>query len=139
MFRSITTVLIASAFATAPALAAPSKKIFAGSYDGITEIRNDTGDTIFYSPVRFKIRRDGTITGTAKNHDTGKLLKVRGSIGKVTSLFGIRFTGKAAGTFSDGTKWNAEVEAMKGVSAKGIRGKARRGGYSGALSLTNLS
>ena len=138
MFRTITTVLVASAFAASPALAANRKKIFAGNYDGITEIENKFGDRIFYSPVRFKITRTGEITGTAKNFDTGKLLKVKGSIGKVTDMFGIRFLGKASGTFSDGTKWTAEVEAMKGVSAKGIRGKARRDGYSGTVSLTNL-
>lgn len=138
MFQSVTTVLVASAFLASPALAANPKKIFAGNYDGIAELENKLGDTRFYSPVRFKITRDGSITGTAKSYQTGKLVTVKGSIGKVTDMFGIRFLGKASGTFSDGTKWNAEVEAMKGVSAKAIRGKARRDGYSGTLSLTNL-
>jgi hypothetical protein len=138
MFKAITTVLVASAIAASPATAAPSKKIFSGNYDGITEIENVMGDSVFYSPVRFKITKTGVITGTAKNYQTGKLLTVKGKIGKVTAFFGIRFIGKASGTFSDGTKWTAEVEAMKGVSGKLIRGKARRGAYSGSLSLTNL-
>lgn len=138
MLRILTPVLAASVLATAPVLATESRKIFAGEYDGITEMENKTGKTIFYSPVRFKITRDGTISGTALRTSTGKLLKVKGSIGSVSSLFGIRFLGKASGTFSDGTRWTAEVEAMKGVSAKGIRGTARRDGYAGMLSLTNL-
>jgi hypothetical protein len=138
MFQSVTTVLVASAILASPALAGNPKKIFAGNYDGIAELENKLGDTRFYSPVRFKITKDGAITGTAKSYQTGKLLTVKGSIGKVNDQFGVRFIGKASGTFSDGTTWNAEVEAMKGVSAKGIRGKARRDGYSGTLSLTNL-
>lgn len=138
MLRILPPLFIAAAFASAPVLAAESPKIFAGNYDGITQIENKFGKSIFYSPVRFKITKDGTITGTALKTGNGKLLKVKGSIGSVSSLFGIRFLGKASGTFSDGTRWTAEVEAMKGVSAKGIRGTARRDGYSGTLSLTNL-
>jgi hypothetical protein len=138
MFKSITVALLAIVLTAVPALAGPSKKIFAGNYDGIAEITNNIGDTIFYSPVRFKINKQGVITGTAYHDATDKLLTVKGSIGKVTSLFNISFTGKASGTFSDGTKWTAEVEAQKGITAKAIRGNARRGAYSGSLSLTNL-
>ena len=138
MFKSLAAALFALVLTVVPALAEPSKKIFAGSYDGIAEITNKIGDSVFYSPVRFKISKQGVITGTAYRDDTDKLLTVNGSIGKVTSLFNISFTGKASGTFSDGTKWTAEVEAQKGATAKGIRGKARKGAYSGTLSLTNL-
>lgn len=138
MQKFLTTALFALALAVLPAHAGPSKKIFAGKYDGIAQLENAVGDRIFYSPVRMKINKSGNITGTAYHGDSAKLLKVKGSINNVKSLFGIRFIGKASGTFSDGTKWTAEVEAQKGVSAKGIRGTARRSGYSGQLSLTNL-
>lgn len=138
MQNLLTTAIFALVIAVVPAHAGPSKKIFAGNYDGIALLENAVGDRIFYSPVRMKISKAGNITGTAYHGDTAKLLKVKGSINKVKSLFGIRFIGKASGTFADGTKWTAEVEAQKGVSAKGIRGTVRRSGYSGQLSLTNL-
>lgn len=138
MFKIITSALFALVFTLAPAQAAPSKKIFAGNYNGIAELQNVTGDRIFYSPVRMKINKSGVITGTAYSGATSKLLTVQGSITKVTSLFGISYIGKASGTFSDGAKWTAEVEAQKGLSAKGIRGHVRKKGYTGSLSLTNL-
>ena len=138
MQKFLTIFLFAFTIAVVPAHAGTSKKIFAGNYDGIAQLENAVGDRIFYSPVRMKINKTGNITGTAYHGDTAKLLKVNGSINKVKSLFGISFIGKASGTFSDGTKWTAEVEAQKGASAKGIRGTVRRSGYSGQLSLTNL-
>jgi hypothetical protein len=138
MIKIITATLFALIVAIIPAQAGPSKRIFAGNYDGIAQLENIVGDRIFYSPVRMKISRTGRITGTAYNDDTQQILKVTGSITKVKSLFGISFIGKASGTFSDGTIWKADVEAQKNVSAKIIRGKVRRNGYSGSLSLTNL-
>ena len=138
MIKILTAALFALIVAIAPAQAGPSKKIFAGNYDGIAQGENIVGDRIFYSPVRMNISKSGKITGTAYFDDTQQLLKVTGSIKKVKSLFGISFTGKASGKFSDGTKWTAEVEAQKGVSGKIIRGTVRRDGYSGALSLTDL-
>lgn len=138
MFKLITAALFALIVTVLPAHAAPSKAVFRGNYDGIASLETVTGARLFYSPVRFKIDRAGRITGTAYNTNTQKLLKVSGSIVKVKSLFGIRFLGTATGKFSDGAKWSAEVEANKGVSAKIISGKARKGGYTGSLSLTNL-
>lgn len=138
MFKLITAALFTLVLSISSVHASPSKKIFAGNYDGIAKLENVTGDYIFFSPVRFKISKLGVITGTAYNDDTGKLLKVKGKINKVKSLFGIRFIGKASGTFSNGTKWTADVEAQKGQSGKIISGKAKRGAYSGTLSLTNL-
>lgn len=138
MIKIFTAALFALVVAVLPAQAGPSKKIFSGNYDGIAQLENIVGDRIFYSPVRMKIGKTGKITGTAYNDDTQQVLKVTGSITKVKSLFGIRFIGKAAGKFSDGTKWSAEVEAQKGATGKIISGKVRRKGYSGSLSLTNL-
>lgn len=136
--KFITAILFALVVSILPAAAASPKAIFAGKYDGITLMENVVGDRIFYSPVRFKISKSGVITGTAYNDDTAKLLTVKGSIGKVTSLFGVRFIGKASGTFSDGTKWTVEIEAQKGASGRVISGKARKGAYSGSVSLTDL-
>ncbi len=136
MFKLIA-VLFALVLTMLPAHSS-SKAIFKGNYNGIASLETATGDRLFYSPVRFKISNSGQITGTAYNDDTQSLLRVSGSIKKVNSMFGIRFIGKASGTFSDGTKWTAEIEANKGVTAKAIRGKARQGDYSGTLSLTNL-
>lgn len=127
--------LVATAFT---AEAAPSKKIFAGKYDGITELENVVGDRKFYSPVRFTISKEGKVTGTAYYSATNKLLKVKGSVTKVNVKFNILYTGKMSGTFSDGTKWTATVEAQKGLHAKVIKGKARKGAYTGSVSLTNL-
>ena len=138
MFKLITTALFALIVTVIPAHAGPSKAIFKGDYDGIASLETVTGDRLFYSPVRFKIDRTGRITGTAYNTNTQKLLKVSGSIKKVKSMFGIRFLGTATGKFSDGAKWTAEVEANRDVSAKIISGKARKGKYTGTLSLTNL-
>lgn len=138
MFKLISAALFALIVTVLPAHAAPSKAVFRGEFDGIASLETVTGTRLFYSPVRFKIDRSGRITGTAYNTNKQKLLKVNGSIRKVESLFGVRFLGTATGKFSDGTKWTAEVEANKGVSAKIISGKARKGGYSGSLSLTNL-
>lgn len=138
MFKLITAALFTLVLSISSVHAGgPSKAIFAGKYDGIAQLENVKGDSIFYSPVRFKITKKGVITGTAYHEDSDKVLKVKGKIGKVTSLFNIQFTGKASGTFSDGTKWTAEIEAQKGVSSKIVRGKARKGVYSGPLSLTN--
>lgn len=138
MIKILTAAFFALIVAIAPAQAGPSKKIFAGNYDGIAQGENIVGDRIFYSPVRMKISKSGKITGTAYYDDTQQILKVTGSITKVKSLFGISFIGKASGKFSDGTKWTAEVEAQKGANGKIIRGNIRRDGYTGALSLTNL-
>jgi len=137
MIKLITASLFALVVSVSSVEAAPSKKIFKGNYDGIAVLENVTGDRIFYSTVRFKIDTNGKITGTAYRDSTAKVYTVKGSITKVKVLFGIRFLGKASGTFSDGAKWTAEVEANKGVSAKIIKGKARKGAYSGDLSLTN--
>ena len=136
MFKLITAALFALVLTILPAHA--SKRMFKGNYDGIAQLENVVGDRIFYSPVRFNVNKTGKITGTAYNDATQKLLKVSGKIKKVKSLFGIRFIAQASGTFSDGTKWTAEVEANKGVTAKIISGKARKGKYSGSVSLTNL-
>lgn len=138
MFKLITAALFTLVLSVTSVHAGPSKKIFAGKYDGITDLENVKGDTIFYSPVRMNISKTGVITGTAYRDATGKVYKVKGKIGKIKSLFGIRFIGKASGTFSDGTRWTAEVEANKGVSAKIIKGKAKKGAFTGSVSLTNL-
>ncbi len=137
MFKLITASLFAMVISVSSVQAGPSKKIFKGNYDGIALLENVKGDRIFYSTVRFKIDTNGKITGTAYRDSTAKVYTVKGSINKVKDIAGIRFFGKAAGTFSDGAKWTAEVEANKGVSSKLIKGKARKGAYSGDLSLTN--
>jgi hypothetical protein len=117
--------------------AAPSKAIFAGNYDGYCKIETATGASIFYSPLRFKISKTGIITGTANNYDTKVLGSVTGKINKVTVKYKKSFVGKASGKFSDGTKWTAEVNALKGTTAKYITGNASQGAYSGSISLTN--
>lgn len=141
MSQFLTTSLFAlfiSFLSVSTAAAAPSKGIFRGDYDGIASLENVVGDRIFYTPVRFKITKAGKISGTAFNNGTRKLLKVSGQINSVSSIFGVRFIGKASGKFSDGTTWTAEIEANKGVSGKIIAGKVRKGAYSGSLSLTDL-
>lgn len=118
--------------------ASPSKTVFKGEYNGIATLETVTGDSIFYSPLRFKISKTGSITGTAYN-DTSKVLsKVTGTINKVTVRYGSLYVGKAAGKFSNGTKWTAEITALKGQTGKTISGKARQGAYSGSISMTNL-
>lgn len=117
--------------------AAPSKAIFAGNYDGICQIETVTGDSIFYSPLRFKISKTGLITGTAYNDKTKILSKVTGKINKVTVQYGMSYIGKASGKLSDGTKWAGNVNAVKGIADKYISGKASQGAYSGSISLTN--
>lgn len=138
MFKLITATLLTLVLSISSIQAGTSPKVFAGKYDGITSMENVTGKRIFYSPVRFKIDTKGKITGTAYRDATGKVYTVKGKIVKIKTLFGIRYLGTASGTFSDGTKWKAEVEANKGVSAKIIRGKAVKSTYSGTVSLTNL-
>ncbi len=138
MIRYLTTAILALVISVTAVRADSTKAIFRGKYDGIADLQNVVGDRQFYSPVRFNISKTGVITGTAYFSDTKKLYKVKGSIGKVTSMFGIRFIGKASGTFSDGTKWTANVEAQKGVAGKIVQGKARKGKYSGSLTLTDL-
>ena len=51
-----------------------------------------------------KINKAATITGTAHNQKSGVISSVKGAIGKVTVQFGNGYTGKAIGSFSDGTK-----------------------------------
>lgn len=140
MIKYLTAALFAFVLTLVPASAkAPSKKIFAGNYDGNSRIENAAGASEYYGPIRFKITKAGKITGTAKKSSTNQILKVSGKINKVKSLFGIQFTGKASGKFSDGTKWTAEITAQKGLSSKVITGKCTRpGGYRGGLTLTNL-
>ena len=137
MFKLITAALFALVVTVLPAHAAPSKKIFAGAYDGYTLLENAKGERLYYSPVRLKISQSGVITGTAFNDATDKLIKVNGSITKVEVLFGIRYLGTASGTFADGTKWKAELEANKGVSGKIFDGKASNGKFTGRIALTN--
>ena len=135
MFKLITTSLFALAISVSSVSAATSKKIFKGNYEGYASLKNVTGVSIYYSPVRFKITGTGVITGTAYLTDTKQLVKVTGSIGKVTVTSGISYIGKATGKFADGTKWNVEIQAVKGYSAKVITGNARKGSYSGPLQL----
>ena len=137
MIKYITAIL-ALFLMLSVAQAGNSKKIFKSNYDGIADLENVVGDSIFYSPVRFKVSKTGKITGTAFNTTTQKLVKVTGSIGKVKKTYGILYVGKASGKFSDGTRWKAEVQAQKGVTGKVIQGKVRRGQFSGSLTLTNL-
>ncbi|MES2474292.1 MAG: hypothetical protein V4640_00835 [Verrucomicrobiota bacterium] len=137
MFKLITAALFALVISITSVQAGPSKKIFKGNYDGYTLMEDATGNRIYYSPVRLKISPDGKITGTAFNDDVDKLIKVKGKITKVKVLFGIRYLGTASGTFADGTKWKAEIEANKGISGKIFDGKARKGSYRGEIALTN--
>lgn len=113
---------------------AQSKKIFAGIYLGNSAIENPVGDRIYYGPIRFKIDRKGIITGTALR--TGKLLTISGKIGQVNVQSGIYFTGKAAGRFSDGTKWKADVTALKGTSSNALSGSCSKGTYRGSIQAT---
>lgn len=137
MFKLITAALFTLVLSISSVHAGPSKKIFAGKYDGYTLMEDVKGARIYYSPVRLKITKTGVITGTAYNDDTDTLVKVKGKITKVKVLFGIRYLGTATGTFADGTKWKAEIEANKGISGKIFDGKAWKGPYSGEISLTN--
>lgn len=117
--------------------AAPFNAVFAGNYDGIATLKTVTGDSLYYSPLRFKINKVGVITGTAYNDRTKVLNKVTGKINKVTVQYGMIYTGKAAGKFADGTKWTAELNNVKGQSGKIISGNARKGAFTGTISLTN--
>ncbi|MES2438830.1 MAG: hypothetical protein V4584_07180 [Verrucomicrobiota bacterium] len=137
MFKFITAALFALVISVTSVEAAPSKKIFKGNYDGYTLMEDAKGARIYYSPVRLKITPAGKITGTAYNDDTDTLVKVTGKITKVKVLFGIRYLGTATGTFADGTKWKAQIEAQKGIPGKIFDGKARKGIYSGDIELTN--
>lgn len=137
MFKIINVALFAIAFTLIPAQAGPSKKIFKGNYDGYTLLEDARGQRIYYSPVRLKISKTGGITGTAYNDATDQLIKVKGSVTKVKVLFGIRYLGTASGTFADGTKWKAQIEANKGVPGKIIDGKAFKGEFRGNIALTN--
>lgn len=118
--------------------AAPAKAILAGNYNGIASLETVTGDSLFYSPLRFKISKTGMITGTAYNDTTKVLSKVTGSVKKVSVSYGNYYIGKAVGKFSNGTTWTAEITAMKGQSGKTLSGKARQGAYSGSITMTNL-
>jgi hypothetical protein len=137
MFKLIAAALFALVISLLPAQAGPSKRIFKGSYDGYTLLEDAKGERIYYSPVRVKISKTGVITGTAYNDATDQLIKVKGTITKVKVLFGIRYLGTASGTFADGTKWKAEIEANKGISGKIFDGKAFKGAFSGKIALTN--
>ncbi|MES2661467.1 MAG: hypothetical protein V4689_22805 [Verrucomicrobiota bacterium] len=137
MFKLITAAVFALVISITSVQAGPSKRIFKGDYDGYTLMEDLKGNRIYYSPVRLKISKAGVISGTAYNDATDKLIKVSGSITKVKVLFGIRYLGTASGTFADGTKWKAEIEANKGVSGKIFNGKATKGRYSGEIKLTN--
>ncbi len=94
--------LTATAFCLHLSLAAAAgqgKKIFAGIYLGNSSIENPLGARIYYGPIRFKIDRKGTVTGTAFNESTDKLLSISGKISQVNVQSGLYFTGKVAGTF----------------------------------------
>jgi hypothetical protein len=137
MFKLITAALFALVISQLPAQAGNSKKIFKGNYDGYTLMEDVKGQRIYYSPVRLKITKTGSITGTAYNDATDELIKVNGRITKVKVLFGIRYLGTATGSFADGTKWKAQIEANRGVLGKIFDGKASKGAYSGNIALTN--
>jgi hypothetical protein len=135
MIKLASLALFALVCSVPVAQAAPSKAIFKGSYDGIASLETVTGQDLFYSPLRLNISKTGLITGTAFREEV--LYKVTGKIGKVTVQYGRSYVGKASGTFSDGTKWTANVNAAKGLTAYNtILGKGTQGAYSGRLSLT---
>jgi hypothetical protein len=117
--------------------AAPSKAVFKGNYDGICELETVTGQSIFYSPLRFKISKTGVITGTAYNDRTKVLGNVTGKINKVTVQYKTLYVGKASGKFADGTTWTAKVNATKGITEKYITGNAKQGAYTGTVTLTS--
>ena len=136
MFRITTSILLPLVISTVTAqAAAPSKAIFKDLYQGTCTIQTSIDGT-YYDKVIFKINRTGTITGTAHNQKSGVLSTVKGSIGKVTVQYGSSYTGKAAGSFSDGTKWTASVVAAKGYPDKGINGTAKNGAATGIINLT---
>jgi hypothetical protein len=137
MFKIITAALFAFAISLMPAEAGKSKKIFKGNYDGYTLLQDAKGQRIYYSPVLLKISKTGSITGTAYHDATDQLIKVKGKITKVKVLFGIRYLGTASGSFADGTKWKAQIEANKGVPGKIFDGKAFKGVFRGNIALTN--
>ncbi len=137
MSKIIAAALLAFITCLIPAQAGTSKKIFKGNYDGYTLMEDAKGQRIYYSPVRLKISKTGSITGTAYNDVTDQLIKVKGDVTKVKVQFGIRYLGTASGTFADGTKWKAQIEANKGVADKIFDGKAFKGAFSGNITLTN--
>jgi hypothetical protein len=138
MFKLITASLFALVVSVATVEAGPSKKIFQGSYTGALLLQNSGGDSIVYSPLKFKISGTGVVTGTAFNSSTQKTVKVNGAIGNVTVISGLDYRGKVSGTFSDGTRWNAVVSTLKGLPYKSILGKATKGSYSGQIALNNF-
>ena len=98
---------------------APSRAISKDIYQGTHTIRTSIDGT-YYEKVISKINKAGTITGTAHDQKSGVISSVKGAIGKVTVQFGYGYTGKAIGTFSDGTRWSASEVANKGYPDKGI-------------------
>jgi hypothetical protein len=136
MFKSITNTLFTYGILMIQAqAAAPSKAIFKDLYQGTCTIQTPIDGT-YYDKVIFKINKTGNITGTAHNQKSGALSSVKGTIGKVTVQFGNGYTGKAIGSFSDGTKWTASVVATKGFPDKGINGTAKNGAATGIINLT---
>lgn len=136
MLKLTTTTLFSLGISMIPTqAAAPSKAIFKDFYQGTCTIQTSVGGT-YYDKVIFKINKTGTIIGTAHNQKSGALSTVKGSIGKVTIQYGSSYTGKAAGSFSDGTKWTASVVATKGYPDKGINGTAKNGAATGIINLT---
>ena len=115
--------------------ASPSKVIFRDVYNGTCTIQTSIDGT-YYDKVILKINKTGKITGSAHNQKSGELSAVKGVIGKVTIQYGSGYTGKATGSFSDGTKWVASIVATKGYPDKGINGTATNGAASGIINLT---
>ena len=135
MIRNFVISAIALIFLVAPAAqAAGGKAVFAGKYTGNGSIQNATGKTVYFIPIRFTVRKDGTVTGTAYRTAPAKLLKVKGKISKYRSQAGI-YTGIASGRFSDGTTWKAEITAAPGTFTKMISGSCRKKTFRGQFGL----
>jgi hypothetical protein len=139
MLKLLALTLFTAVVSISPALAAPLGKGFKGIYQGSGSAQNITGQTIFYSPTRIQIAKNGKVTGTALlsdvNSTSDQVLTVKGKIKKVVKNLGGGRKAKLVGTFSDGAKWTGEIIVF-GSSNTGMFGKVVRGDFRGNLALS---
>ncbi|NJM38042.1 MAG: hypothetical protein HC845_09415 [Akkermansiaceae bacterium] len=113
-------------------IASPVSPAVQGGYFGNGVVKGSGPAKLFYNSIRFNVKRNGKVTGSAVSFSTGispvKKLRLRGEISNIQRR-GANRSAKFTAKLSDGATLSGKVFLNGGV--KSARGKIRRAGARG--------
>ncbi len=125
---------------TAASIAAPNAGNLSGGYFGNGSVKPARGPEIFYNSLRFNVRRNGNVTGSATIFATGgvqaaKRIKFKATLSNIQRQNNGNTRAKIQGKFADGTTLRGTV--INDLAARGgaklAKGKMQNGARKGTF------